>query len=124
MNRPSTNRILLIIWAVLLILVVVGSILPNTSPPGSEFGFDLVLHFGSYAVLACLPIFIFRERKTAVMVALCMAPMGYLVEMIQKNVSGRTFSAEDMIANNLGVFAGIFVGAVIRIRNHYARRQS
>ena len=110
-----------IIWAALLVLVIIGSIMPGANPPGSEMGADLVVHFLCYALLACLPLFIISQRKTALLVALSMAPMGYFLEILQKHVDGRTFSPEDMIANNLGVFAGIIIGAIIRMRNHYTR---
>ncbi len=106
-------------WLVILIVVTVGSLLPKMSPPGGQIGFDKLLHAFFFIPLAALPLYGIPERRTALLLALSVAPYGYLLEFMQRLIPGREFSAHDLIANNLGALIGLFIGSLIRIKTRY-----
>lgn len=58
---------ILLVWAVFVCCVVVGSLLPATSPVIAVVGrmqvSDKVLHFGAYLALSLLPVIGFRDRR-------------------------------------------------------------
>lgn len=110
------------VWLALLAVVTLGSLMPKMNPPGDQFGVDKLLHALFFLLLAALPLYGIPDRKTALLLALSVAPYGYLLEFMQRMVPGREFSAHDLIANNLGALAGLFLGCIIRIRTKYFAR--
>ncbi len=109
----------MVLWLAILAVITVGSLLPKMSPPGEQFGVDKLLHAFFFLLLAALPLFGVPDRKTALLLALSVAPYGYLLEFMQRSVPGREFSAHDLIANNLGALLGLFIGCIIRIKTKY-----
>lgn len=107
------------LWLAILLITTVGALLPKMSPPGEHFGFDKILHAFFFLLLASLPLYGVPERKTALLLALSVAPYGYLLEFAQKMVPGREFNAHDLIANNLGALVGLCVGCIVRIKTRY-----
>jgi VanZ family protein len=117
--ETKSEKLSIILWLVILVGITAGSLVPKMSPPGEQFGIDKILHAFFFLLLAALPLYGIPERKTALLVALSVAPYGYLLEYMQRSVPGREFSALDLIANNLGALAGLFIGGIIRIKIKY-----
>jgi VanZ family protein len=111
---------LLILWAVLICCVIVGSLLPSASPIMVAVGRlhinDKVEHFSAYLALALLPVLGFRHRRKGIMVGLSMFILGILMEAGQHFSPGRVVEFGDVIANGLGVSCGALLGLPIRAR--------
>lgn len=110
----------LIGWLIALAGVIVGSIFPSVSPPQE---FDNGLHLVCYLLLTIIPLARIQTREIAFLFAGCMPVVGFVLEYVQRNISGREFSPEDMIANNIGAVAGILVGIVLRLSRRFKRIQ-
>ena len=113
------EKLSMMVWLAILAVVTVGSLLPKMSPPGQQFGVDKLLHAFFFLLLAALPLYGIPDRKTALLLALSVAPYGYLLEFMQRLVPGREFSGHDLIANNLGALVGLFIGCIVRIKTRY-----
>ncbi len=117
--QTRSEKLSMTVWFALLAVVTVGSLIPQMSPPGQEFGTDKLLHAFFFLLLAALPLYGIPDRKTAILLALSVAPYGYLLEFMQRSVPGREFSAHDLIANNLGALLGLLIGCIVRIKSKY-----
>ena len=117
--KTKTEKLAMTSWVCILGIVTVGALLPRMSPPGESIGFDKILHALAFVVLAAIPLYAMPDRKAAVLMALAVAPYGYLLEFIQQSVPGREFSPQDLIANNLGALLGLAIGAAFRIKTKY-----
>jgi len=117
--RTKSEKFSMTVWLAILAVITVGSLVPKMSPPGEQFGIDKLLHAFFFLLLAALPLYGVPERKTAILLALSVAPYGYLLEFMQRSVPGRDFSAHDLIANNLGALVGLLIGCIIRIKTKY-----
>ncbi len=121
---PPMARIAHGLWAGFLAAVAVGSMMPKAAPTDTVTGLDKALHGLAYALLSGLAMALFRDRKTALLLALAMAPLGFALEMAQAHIPGRTFSPEDLIANNIGVLVGLGAGILWRVKRHYDRKKA
>src|ERR1017187_9648599 len=92
-NKPAlrfglsllTRRVLvLILWAVLICCVVIGSLSPAASPIMVAVGRlhvnDNVVHFCAYLALSILPVFGFTDRRRGRMVGRSMFLFGIFME--------------------------------------------
>jgi len=111
-----------LIWLGILAMVVAGSLIPHAGPLDADVGLDKMLHGILYAILAGVAVGLFHDRKTALFLAVAMAPTGFLLEIAQAHIAGRAFSAGDLLANNVGVITGLGMGILWRLRRHYARQ--
>jgi VanZ family protein len=111
-------------WTTVLILVVAMSLIPSFSPPGAAFHVDKILHFSMYFFLTAVPLARFIKRNYGIISAGLMPVLGFVIEYGQKHISGREFSPEDMIANNIGAIAGILVGILLRLQRRFKRISS
>ena len=104
-----------IAWLLALAATIVGELLPGNSMPMRWIAVthinDKTLHFAAYATLAFIPVFGFRRRH-GIPLALSMVLLGIALEFGQSLVPSRSFELADMMANALGVFAGIVVALV------------
>ena len=109
-NRPTKAALFQALWYVALAATVVGELLPGNSTAmrwvGSTHINDKTLHFTAYAVLAFIPAFGWRLR-CGIPVAASMILLGVALEFAQRLVPFRSFEVGDMIANALGVLAGM-----------------
>lgn len=103
-------------WVCGVIAVSVASIIPDFTPSRA---FDKELHFLSYCLLTIIPLARVTGREVAFLLACFMPVLGFLLEYIQRNITGREFSPEDMIANNLGAIAGFFIGILLRLNRRF-----
>ena len=74
---PATRHaLILVLWAVLICFVVVGSLLPAASPVMVGIGRlhinDKVMHFCAYLALSLLPVTGFQDRRRGLMAGLSM----------------------------------------------------
>jgi hypothetical protein len=109
-------------WIGALALALAGAFVPR---PEFRYGFlmiDTVIHLVIFAVLAFIPMICFRNRKNTFLLAISMAPLGYLLENLHVMITGESFNAINAIANNAGVLAGIAAGFVLRLKLHYERK--
>jgi hypothetical protein len=108
-------------WIGAFALALGGAFVPR---PEFRYGFfmiDTVFHLAIFAVLAFIPMIFFRNRKTTFLLAISMAPFGYLLENLHVMVTAENFNAINALANNAGVLAGIATGFVLRLKSHYER---
>ena len=97
-------------WLAALIAPVIGELLPGNSLEmrwvGANHVSDKTLHFTAYALLAFLPIFGFGTRG-GIAVGASMVLLGVALEFAQRLVPLRSFEVGDMMANGMGVAAGM-----------------
>lgn len=114
--RGST--VTLSVWAVLICLVIIGSLLPATSPLIAAVGrlhvSDKVWHFLAYVTLSVLPVIGFSSRKMGVLLGLSMFLLSLLLEGGQQFMPGRAIELGDMAANSAGVCFGTLLGLPLR----------
>ena len=111
------KRLLRVLWSLAILTVVVGSLLPGDSSAIRMLNqlkiSDKLQHFGAYAVLALLPA-IHERRKFVIAAALFAVVLGIGLEFGQLDSPGRDFEIGDMIAEAIGVCAGLLVGIPLR----------
>ena len=112
------RHLIMLLWAVLICCVVIGSLLPAASPVMVELGSlhinDKLLHFGAYLPLSALPVLGFRDRRTVILAGLSMLLLGLLLEAAQRYSPGRAVELGDVLANGAGVGCGALLGLPIR----------
>ena len=115
LREQHKRTLILALWGLLMACVVVGSVLPATSPMIEAVGrmhiSDKMLHFGAYLVLSVLPLIGFRERRRGMVAALSMFLLGLLLEDAQGYAPGRAVEFGDVIANGAGVVCGRAAGS-------------
>ncbi len=103
-------------WIAGIVVVIVGSLLPEDSLPIQELArldlSDKIEHFVAYAVLGFLPA-IHERRKTVFLVALAVVALGVGLEFLQEPV-GRDFETGDMLADVAGIGVGLGCGWALR----------
>ena len=106
------------VWLIAVALVVIGSLLPASTLVRLNYNAiapnDKIVHFMGYTVLAVLPTAFFELLGMGLALAASMIPMGVLIEFLQRLVPGRSFELGDMLADTLGVIAGILAALWIR----------
>jgi VanZ family protein len=112
------RALILVLWAVLMCCVVVGSLAPGASSLMVAIGrlhvWDKLQHFGAYLVLSLLPVIGFRDRRRGLMAGLSMFLLGVLMEAGQHFSPGRAVELGDVVANGVGVGCGTLLGLPIR----------
>jgi len=116
----KTNRALLSYWILVLVLLLIGSFIPLTVIVRNFFLIDTVLHLILYSILSFIPMILFKSRKNAFLLSIAMTPIGYLLETLHILVTEENFSAINVLANNVGVLAGIATGFTVRLKHHYS----
>jgi len=117
---PDQNKrtAVLVLWAVLICCVVIGSLLPAASPLMVAIGrlhiWDKLQHFGAYLALSFLPVIGFRDKRRGMVAGLSMFVLGTLLEGGQHFSPGRAMELGDVIANGAGVSCGALLGLPIR----------
>lgn len=108
------QNILLVLWVIQICAVVVGSLLPANVMNGVPLPNDKLMHSSAYFMLALVPIVGIERGRMGVLAALGMTLLGALLEYGQSFVPGRTPEPADMMANDLGVVAGVLLGLAIK----------
>ena len=99
-------------WLVGLGLLVIGSLLPGSSPAIRWLSgvSDKVLHFAAYGVLATLAWVGAENRREALRSVLIMVALGVGLDCLQHFIPGRGFELGDVLADNLGLLCGALCG--------------
>jgi len=116
--RRTWRTLILVLWAVLICCVVVGSLAPAASSLMIAVGrlhiWDKLQHFGAYLALSFLPVVGFRDRRRGLVAGLSMFLLGVLMEAGQHFSPGRSVELGDVVANGVGVSCGTLLGLPIR----------
>jgi len=111
---------ILIVWAVLVCCVIVGSLLPNACPlivGIRRLGISgRVMHFCMYVAVSFPPVIGMRSRRRGLILGLSMFLLGVLMELGQNFSPGRTPAFGDAVANGIGVTCGILLARPVRTR--------
>lgn len=104
------------LWIVGVLMLIVISLIPQASISEIETGFgkDKLARVIVFLILAFYPAAFFSPIRLGLMLSTSIAPLGFLLELVQRYVPGRHFSPEDMIANNVGAVVGIILALGIR----------
>lgn len=98
------------LWLMAMAATIAGELLPRNNTPmrwiAAAHIDDKTVHFAAYAMLAFIPAFSFRRRR-GIPLALSMILLGIALEFGQRLVPSHNFEIADMMANALGVSAGI-----------------
>ncbi|MGY0620540.1 VanZ family protein [Lysobacter sp. A378] len=100
-------------WVGLLVLVAVGSLVPSDDLPSVSFdGFDKIQHFVGHAALSAYAVMLFARLRAQAMVALGLIGFGVALELAQTMLTvDRVGDSADVLANSLGVLAGLLLSA-------------
>ena len=111
-------------WAgaaiVLALAAAAAALLPPRGTPGIEVADlgevrALLLHFAGYAALALCAIRA-QARPRAALTGLGLVVYASVLEVLQGIVSERSFQAQDLVANALGVGVGVLLGCLLARR--------
>lgn len=102
-------RYLLTIIVTLLIIIAV--LIPGSELPGVDIiGFDKLVHFGMFATWAVAIRYDLPDRTFAFrLVLIAGLTFSILTEVLQILAEGRTFDVYDMLADAIGLLAGLLV---------------
>ncbi len=104
-----------VLWIVAMAAVIIGELLPGNSAAmrlvAATHINDKTLHFTAYTLLAFIPVFGFKMGR-GIPLALSMILLGVALEFAQRLVPSRSFEVADMVANALGVLAGMLLALV------------
>lgn len=106
-----------LLWAASLCATAWLSLGP-AGPPASIPHLDKIIHAATYCWLALLPMRAFGQRNAAVTAAWGMLFYGAGIEIAQHFIPGRDASMLDMLANTVGVIAGVRIGHRWKMRDY------
>jgi len=114
-----SRRLVLSLWVLLIFAVVLVSVLPGSVAPRQPVGGG-VEHCLAYFPLALIPAAAWLRARNGITAASLMILLGVILELVQTQIPDRSFDWRDIAANTLGVMAGAALG--LPLRNAVARR--
>lgn len=124
--QPDQDRLILLGWMFAIVCVIVGSLLPASSPAIralDRLGIsDKAMHFSAYLLLSCLPVVALRDRRRGLTAGLAMLLLGILLEGGQHFSPGRTVDLGDVLANGAGIACGLVCGVPMRALHRRSSR--
>lgn len=101
------------VWALMIAVVIAGSLLPSGELPPVPFnGFDKVEHFFGYAVQSAYAAMLFARLRSQALAAAGLFALGIGLEIAQGVLTtSRQADLADAMVNALGVLAGLAVAA-------------
>ena len=122
-SQLNSVQIGLFCWILLLGAMICSALVPGSErSPGENIYLDKIFHFATSSVATALPLIFIYRRRTAILCAAFIPVLGFGLEYLQRMVNGRTFSPEDLLANNFGVMIGVAVGCCFRLFRRYKKR--
>lgn len=100
------------LWFLGIALLAVFAMIPNLVV--IENNADKMLHVTGFCFLMLWPVVTFKRVKHVYLAAVFLLSAGVLVEVLQGFAPTRTPSFEDVLANVIGVVAGLVIGFLIR----------
>lgn len=80
---------------------------------------DKIAHAVAYCWLALLWTLAAKEKKSIFAAVLVLIVLGVVLEYAQTFIPRRMFSLDDILANCLGVFAGVALGIYVKSRRSW-----
>lgn len=106
----NKKLVLSVISAIYLILLLLGAFVVKLGTAGENgVGFDKVLHFFGFFILAVLLLLTFKYYRLSnrfASVFLIALGIGILIESVQIGIPGRDFELLDILADVLGIIFG------------------
>lgn len=99
----------LALWALMIVAVIAGSLLPARDLPPMPFdGFDKLEHFFGYAALSAYAAMLFARMRVQALAAAGLVALGIGLELAQSALTAsRLADPADAMVNTLGVLAGL-----------------
>jgi VanZ family protein len=72
-------------------------------------------HFLGYGMCASLALFAWERRRSAMLAVALVAALGVLLELAHRYIPGRTVEPWDVLANLMGIGAGLLLGMNLRL---------
>jgi len=107
------RKYLNIIWLLLFAVLIGLSVQPYYTPSGNNH-IDKVLHFIGYAAISFLPVIFFKARRKVYWSEAFIIFTAFATEGAQHFMPTRTASFGDLVANLIGVTAGIFIAYIFK----------
>jgi VanZ family protein len=108
--RPLQYRTIWLAGGILLVLaVILGSVAPSVRAP---LGNDKLTHLTAYLALAVWFGGVYRPARYP-WVAAALLALGGGIELVQGMLSYRSMEIADMVANSIGVIAGILLSWIL-----------
>lgn len=105
-------RVWLALWALALVAVAIGSLLPPAALPEAPRVSDKLVHVAMYFVLMAAAVQLFASPRRLIALALALAGYGLALEFAQGALTAtRAFEWGDALANTLGVVLGLGLAA-------------
>ena len=109
------NRFYFSLGLLYLLFILIISLMPiNEVSLPSFIGADKVEHFIAYLVASGYFLQILQTRH-ATRLALFLISYGLLIEFLQSLTSYRFFDVWDILANSLGILAGVLIGRKFKL---------
>jgi VanZ family protein len=109
------RRVFRTLWLAALVLVVVGSLLPDSATPAVLHRLnDKLLHAAAYLVLGLIPA-LHEKWSSALLQGGAAIGVGVLMECGQLLSPGRSCDPRDMVADAVGVLVGLGLGRMWQI---------
>ena len=109
---PIQNRIHLALILFYGLIIGALSLLPAKEAVNLDI-WDKAQHFAAYAVFMLLAFPVENTHKARLKYALGIIGFSVFIELAQQFSPGRDTSAEDAIANSLGVISGYLIGWLV-----------
>ena len=105
-------------YATLLVsvLIIIAVLIPGQNLPDVSIGgYDKLIHFGMFLVWALAVQSDFGTRLVSRRIFFLVSGVAFsgLTEVVQILVEGRSFDMYDMIADVVGLIAGLLIGPII-----------
>jgi VanZ family protein len=115
-TKLQKSKLMPVIRLFLIILILVITYLSLTPRVGVDLGNDKLGHFLAYGSLSFWTLLSYYKRTFSNSATLIMLVViyGFLMELGQLFVPGRTFSWLDLLANTLGAVLGFFLFRILR----------
>lgn len=99
----------LALWALMIVAVIAGSLLPARELPQMPFdGFDKLEHFFGYATLSAYAAMLFARMRAQALSAAGLVALGIGLEIAQSTLTAsRLADPADAMVNAMGVLAGL-----------------
>ena len=118
MKKLLSSKLFKVLFSVGVLAIFISSVTPGKLLP--ELPWDKALHFIGYFGLGFLARMGSDKRPTLLLIIACIV-FSLLIEVAQMFIPNRGFEWPDLLANGLGVLAGVFIA--IPIKNVLKRRK-
>lgn len=112
MKKFLSSTLFKVLFIIGVLVVFIGSVMPGKQLP-TNLPWDKALHFTGYFGLAFLARMGSNKKPTWLLITACIA-FSLVIEIAQVYIPNRGFEWPDLLANSLGVLAGIMCAIPIK----------